>query len=249
MGKTVTATTKTKIANFSIRGKENKLGYSLYLNKTDTAPYTQKEVADVYVKQIGGPNHGTIQKPSDITDGTPSAQLKGLSDTYLHDVTYKEESDVFTYGGRIEYDFSDSVTTGFELNAFTEEREGSYVGYFHPSNVSPAPGQKIPVFNIPVDSEDDNERMDIAADAKIKASDELNLFFRAYQSYYEKRNKTTTPYWSELKYDSQEASAQNGMNANVDIKSIEAMANYLFRENHTAYFRSRVQRRRSGKER
>lgn len=227
---------QNKNANFSIRGKENKLGYSLYLNKTDTTPYTQKELADVYVKQIGGPNHGTIQKPSNITDGTPSAQLKSLSDTYLHDVTYKEESDIFTYGGRIEYDFSDSVTTGFELNAFTEEREGSYIGYFHPSNVSPAPGQKIPVFNIPVDSEDDNERMDMAADVKIKASDELNLFFRAYQSYYEKRNKTTTPYWDELKYDSQEASAQNGMNANVDIKSIEAMANYLFRENHLLTF-------------
>ncbi|MDQ1326472.1 MAG: outer rane receptor for ferrienterochelin and colicin [Campylobacterota bacterium] len=227
---------QNKNVNFSVRGKENKLGYSLYLNKTATTPYTQKELADVYVKQVGGPNHGTIQKPSNITDGTPSAQLKSLSDTYLHDVTYKEESDIFTYGGRIEYDLSDAVIAGFELNAFTEEREGSYIGYFHPSNVSPAPGQKIPVFNIPVDSEDDNERMDMAADVKIKASDELNLFFRAYQSYYEKRNKTTTPYWNELKYTSQAASAQNGMDANVDIKSIEAMANYLFRENHLLTF-------------
>jgi len=218
--------------NLGIKGKENKFGYSMYVNKTDTTPYTQKEIADVYVAQVGGPKNGTKQKPSATTAGTPSAQLKGLSDTYIHDVTYKEESDVLTYGGRLEYDISDGVTAGVEFNGFTEEREGSYIGYAHPSNVSPAPGKKIPVYNIPVDSKDDNKKLDIAADIKVVASDALTYTVRAYQSYYEKRNATTTPYWSELKYPSKEASAQNGMDANVDIKSIEGIANYLFNENH-----------------
>lgn len=223
---------KNKNINLGVKGKEDKLGYSFYINKTDTTPYTQKETADVYVKQV--PNGTTKTKPSTATGA--SAQLNGLSDIYLHDVTYKEESDILTYGGRVEYEFSDRVTAGFEINAFTEEREGSYIGYFHPSNISPAPGQKIPVYNIPVNSKDDNERLDIATDIKVVASDDLTYKIRAYRSYYEKRNNTTTPYWSELKYASQEASAQNGMDANVDIKSIEAVANYFFNENHLLTF-------------
>ncbi len=213
--------------NLGLKGKENKFGYSLYVNKTDTTPYAQKETANVYVKQV--PDGKTKSKPSTATG--KSGDLKGLSDTYTHDVTYKEESDILTYGARFEYDFSDKVTAGVELNAFSEERDGSYVGYFHPSNV-PLTNGYVPVYNIPVNSKDTNDKLDIAADIKVVASDALTYKIRAYQSYYEKRNKTTTPYYSELKYGSEEASAQNGMDANVDIKSIEGVANYLANENH-----------------
>jgi len=223
---------KNKNINLSVKGKKNKLGYSFYINKTKTTPYTQKEVANVHVKQVGGPNSGTLQKPSNTTATTPSAQLQGLSNSYLHNVTYKEESDILTYGGRVEYDFTDNITAGFEFNKFDEEREGSYIGYFHPSNISPAPGQFIPVYNIPVDSEDKNERLDTAIDLKINATNDLFIQLRGYKSYYEKRNTTTTPYWNELKYASQADSAQNGMSANVDVRSFEALANYFVNENH-----------------
>jgi len=218
---------ENKNINLSVKGKKEKLGYSFYLNQTNTTPYNQKENADVYVKQI--PNGTTTVKPS-VATGL-SAQLNGLSDNYLHDVTYKEESDILTFGGRVEYDFSDSVTAGFEFNKFEEERNGSYVGYFHPSNVAAGAG-KIPVYNIPVDSEDTNERLDTALDLKINATDDLFIQLRGYKSYYEKRNTTTTPYWNELKYTSQANSAQNGMSANVDVRSFEALANYFVNENH-----------------
>jgi len=218
---------ENKNINLSVKGKKEKLGYSFYLNQTNTTPYSQKENADVYVKQI--PNGTTTVKPS-VATGL-SAQLNGLSENYLHDVTYKEESDILTFGGRVEYDFSDNVTAGFEFNKFEEERNGSYVGYFHPSNVTAGAG-KIPVYNIPVDSEDTNERLDTALDFKINASDDLFIQLRGYKSYYEKRNTTTTPYWSELKYTSQANSAQNGMSANVDVRSFEALANYFVNENH-----------------
>ena len=236
---------ENKNINLSVKGKKEKLGYSFYINKTKTTPYTQQENADVYVKQVGGPNNGTLQKPSNTTAATPSAQLQGLSDNYFHNVTYKEESDILTYGGRVEYEFSDSVTAGFEFNKFDEERNGSYIGYFHPSNVSPAAGQYIPVYNIPVDSEDKNERLDTAIDFKINATDDLVVQLRGYKSYYEKKNTTTTPYWSELKYSSQADSAQNGMNANVDVRSFEALANYFLNESHllTAGVETRKEKR------
>ena len=223
---------KNKNINLSVKGKKDKLGYSFYINKTNTTPYTQKETADVYVRQAGGPNNGTKQKPSNVTPATPSAQLGALSDSYRHDITYKEDSDILTIGGRLEYELSQNVTAGLELNYFDEEREGSYIGFFHPSNVSPAPGQYLPVYNIPVDSRDDNKRIDIATDFKIEATDDLLLELKAYRSYYKKRNKTTTPYWQELQYSSESDSAQNGMNANVDVRTYEVIANYFYNENH-----------------
>ena len=231
-GQNSDAEDKNKNVNLSLKGKENGFGYSFYINKTDTDPYTQKERADIYVKQIGGPNNGSRQKPSNTTPATPSAQLQGLSDYYNHDVTYREESDILTYGGRFEYEFNDWITAGFEFNKFDEERLGSYIGYFHPSNISPAPGVRIPVYNLPVDSEDKNKKIDTAIDLNINAADDLVLNLKMYRSYYEKRNTTTTPYWQELGYSSKELSAQNGMSANVDVRSYEVMANYFLNSEH-----------------
>ena len=62
---------------------------------------------------------------------------------------------------------------------------------------------------------------------KVNANDKLTYQIKAYQSSYEKRNKTTAKYWADMGYSSEEASSQNGMDANVDIKTIEALASYL----------------------
>lgn len=43
---------KNKNASFAVRGKADKLGYSIYANQTNTTPYTQKETANVGI----GPN-------------------------------------------------------------------------------------------------------------------------------------------------------------------------------------------------
>ena len=80
--------------------------------------------------------------------------------------------------------------------------------------------------------QDDNQRIDIAADVKVNATDKLTYQIKAYQSSYEKRNKTTAKYWADMGYSSEEASAQNGMDANVDTKTIEALASYLLNDSH-----------------
>ncbi|AXH10419.1 TonB-dependent receptor [Malaciobacter halophilus] len=223
---------KNKNASFSLRGKKDKLLYSIYANSTNTTPYTQKEKANVLVNQIGGPNHGSKQKPSNLTPGTPSYALSGLNDIYNHDVTYKEDSQTYTVGGRFDYLISDNSKVGLDINYFDETRDGSYVGYFHPSNISPAPGKKIPVFNIPVNSKDENERLDLGFDFETNINKDLILKLRAYRSYYEKRNTTTAKYFKQMGYDSKSQSANNGMNANVEILTYEALVNYIANDFH-----------------
>lgn len=220
---------KNKNLNLGIKGKEDKLGYSFYTNKTNTTPYTQKEDANVYAK-----TSTTKVKPSSYPVGMNASLKSNLKDYYNDvEVTYKEDSDVLTYGGRLEYDFTDNITAGLEFNRFIEDRKGTYIGYFHPTNFNMgATTNKIPVYNVPINSEDDNQRLDIATDVKVNANDKLTYQIKAYQSSYEKRNKTTAKYWADMGYSSEEASSQNGMDANVDIKTIEALASYLLTDAH-----------------
>ncbi|AXH12032.1 TonB-dependent receptor plug domain-containing protein [Halarcobacter bivalviorum] len=223
---------KNKNASVSIRGTKDKFKYSIYANQTDTTPYTQKEKANVLVKQVGGPNSQTNQKPSNLTPATPSYALSNLNDIYKHDVTYREDSEITTVGGRFDYSLSDNSTIGFDFNFFEEDREGSYIGYFHPSNYKTPLGGKIPVFNIPVDSKDENERLDLGLDFESSLTKDLLLKLRVYNSSYEKRNSTTAVYYKELGYLSKKDSASNGMNANVDVRSYEAMLNYVLNNSH-----------------
>jgi len=214
---------ENKNATIAIRGKYEKLGYSFYANETHTNPYTQKETGDVYAK--AGAN---LVKPS----AHPNPGISGnLPNSYENvDVSYRDESDVSTQGGRLSYDITDDIVAGIEFNHFTEKRYGTYLSYFHPTAYT------IPAFNVPVNSKDENERLDIGADLKIKATDTLNVMLRAYNSSYEKRSTITAKYWADMGYTSEAASAQNGMDANVDTRTYEASANYLVHPDHLLTF-------------
>lgn len=216
---------KNKNVNLSVRGKEGNLGYSFYINKTDTTPYTQKEDADIWVKTPVGKT-----KPS--THPVGFVRANSLQDNYSNeDVTYREDSDIITYGTRLEYDFNDIVLAGIDVNYFKEERAGRYIGYFHPGNFNNG-AIKLPVYNIPVNTKDDNERLDTSIDFQINASEDLIINLRAYRSDYEKLNTITTPYWNELGYSSKDASAQNNLRGNSEKTSIEANLNYFLNDEH-----------------
>ncbi|MDY0364568.1 MAG: TonB-dependent receptor [Arcobacteraceae bacterium] len=215
---------KNKNINFDIRGKEERLGYSAYINYNETTPYSQSEVADVYAQQ----GVGVIVKPSAHVNPALSGALK---DSYITDVTYREKSEVFSYGGRFEYDINDDLRAGFDINGMKEERDGRYIGYFHPTAYL-AGGNQIPAYNVPVDSKDDNKRLDYGVDLEIMANEDLMIKLRAYQSRYKKRNTTTALYYADMGYGSKEASANNGLDADVKITTYEAMANYVLNDDH-----------------
>jgi len=211
---------KNKNASFSILGKKNKFAYSFYTNQTNTTPFIQKELATLGV----GPNK---LKPS---NGATPPSLKQLQDTYIQDVTYKEESEISTIGGRFAYDFTDNTKIGFDFNYLKEDRKGSYIGFFHPAKLPS--GNQIPIFNIPVNSNDKNKRVNLSLDLDTAISEDLSLKLKTYMSRYKKRNTTTAVYYDKMGYLTQAASASNGMSANVDVNAYEAMLTYALNEKH-----------------
>ncbi|MDY0403305.1 TonB-dependent receptor [Sulfurovum sp.] len=209
--------------NLSLQGKNGGFGYSAYGTFTTRNPYTQRESEYVWVQQ----GQANRVAPS----AHPNAGIRNIEDRYSEDVTYREESEVLTLGTRLTYAFNSELSMGLDLNYFSEEREGVYIGYFHPSNYMNGES-KIPVFNVPVHSRDENERVDISVDATYALSEELELKAKAYRSYYEKRNTTSAREWEAMGYTSQSASAQNGMDANVNLQVTELSALYMPHEAH-----------------
>ena len=176
-----------------------------------------------------------------------------VKDSYDVDVTYREEAKVDTLGGRGELDLTEKLTVGAEFNWFKEERNGVYRGVFHPMGYMPPLGHKtnpiaghnnsdgtpygvrkgaIPSYDVPVKSKDENERLDLAADIEYDVNDDLDIKFRVYNSYYEKRNTTTMKEYKDFGYPSESKSASSGMNANVDVMSYELSSNWQATDSH-----------------
>ena len=173
-----------------------------------------------------------------------------VKDSYDVDVTYREESKVDTVGGRGEYDVTENLTVGAEFNWFKSERNGEFRGVFHPMGFkpplghklnpfinntgggAPKPRGKLPAFDVPVNSVDENERLDIAADVNYDVNDDLDIKFRVYRSYYEKRNITTMSEFADFGYPTEAKSASSGMKANVDILSYELSSNWQLNNDH-----------------
>lgn len=209
--------------NLTIQGKIDRLGYSFYTSLLTTDPYTERERTTTLIKTSTG-----NVPPSTHTN----PKIQNIKNHYNVDVTYREDSEIFTIGGRITHDIFDATLLGISFNYLTEEREGEYRAAFFPTGVSPAPGKRIPAFDTPVHSEDDNWRRDIGVDLRSNLSDELILNLKIYNSYYEKRNTTTALNWQDAGFASKAASANLAMNADVDIWSYEAFMVYAFGENH-----------------
>lgn len=207
-------------AQFSanVQGGIDKFKGSLYFSTTDSGDYTETEATNTTLP--GG------AKPS-----TRPAPLNKIQDRYDADVSYRENSKVNTLGGRGEYALTPNLTFGADFNWFKEERDGTYRGAFHPSNYIMG-GNKVPVFDVPVRSKDENERLDTAADLTYYANDELDFKLRVYRSYYEKRNTTTLLDYKDFGYSSEAFSSSNGMNANVDIRSYELSSNWQVNSAH-----------------
>lgn len=205
---------------------------------------------------------GDIQGSQSAFNQFRGGVMNRVADSYPVDVTYREEADVDTIGGRLEFDLNEQLTAGFEFNWFQEEREGIYRAVFHPMGFLPPMGHKtnpivghdangnpisffeqagrlmgrIPAWDVPVRSRDDNERRDLSGDLKWTVNNDLQMNFRVYNSYYEKRNTTAMTEFADFGYPSEGRSSASGMSANVDITAIEAYANWAVVESHLLTF-------------
>jgi outer membrane receptor for ferrienterochelin and colicins len=201
--------------NGNIRGGSERLLFSIYASQQSTDPYTELE-------------NTSTRLPVPVAP----PPLQGVKDSYEVPVSYREESLVRTVGGRLAALASEKLTLGLEFNWLEEEREGRYRAAFHPTGFSPLPGLQVPAFDVPVRSVDDNTRLDIAADLRFEFSEYLSLDLRAYLSDYRKRNNTTMIEYADFAFPSEEASAIDGLKANVEIESVEALINWSVNEAH-----------------
>ncbi|MBW1963250.1 MAG: TonB-dependent receptor, partial [Deltaproteobacteria bacterium] len=209
--------------NVSLRGKKERFAYSMYVNVAKTDPYSEQETTGTTIKT----SSGTVPPSSH-----PNPLINNIQDSYDVDVSYREDASLYTMGGRIDYKLFNATVLGAEINYFDEERDGEYRSAFFPTGVSSAPGKRIPAFDTPVHSHDDNWRRDMGMDLRSTISPELMVNFRVYNSYYEKRNTTTAINWQDAGFSSQDASASLGMNADVDVWSYEGYAVYSPVQNH-----------------
>jgi len=222
--------------SLSVQGKEDAFGYSAYASSTTTNPYRQSEIADVYAKTPVGNVKPSVHPNPAINNN--------VEDYYGVDTTFREDSEIYTLGTRLTYDFSDSFIMGLDVNYFNEERDGQYIGYIHPATTGAGP---VPIYNNPVNSHDENNRLDLSVDAQYAPNDDLTINARIYNSDYEKRNTTTANNWVDLGYVNEAASANAAMNADVELMVYELSSTYLLTDAHllTGGFQYRDESRKS----
>lgn len=201
--------------NGNIRGGSERLLFNLYVSQQDTGPYKELEHTDTRLPVAVAP-----------------PPLQAVRGSYAVPVSYREDSQVQTIGGRGEVLATEKLTLGMEFNWFEEDREGSYRAAFHPTGFSPLPGLLVPAFDVPVRSVDDNTRLDIATDLRFDFSQRLSLDLRVYRSDYRKRNVTTMTQYADFAFPSEAASAIDGLKANVGIESVEALVNWSVNDAH-----------------
>lgn len=213
------------MSDLDIRGKKEKFSYALSGSILEGAGQEESKVANVYAKH---PVSGAKVKPS--THPLPALQ-NNVKDFYAVQESLTEEATVYNLNTKFQYEFTEALTAGVDFSFMKEEREGDYIGNYHPSNYGSG-GNKIPLYNIPVKSEDSNRRTHWGTHFKAKLTPDLTLFGQAYQSKYKKRNSTSALYWEDMGYASKEASASNGMDANVKVSAYESYLQYLAAQSH-----------------
>lgn len=197
---------KNKNINFSTRGKVNTFRYKIYGSIDDTTPFT---ISKPYSQVATNPSTGAA---------IPADPQHGVAGNL--DVTYRDESTVKNIGTRLENDFTDKLTMGLDLNYFTENRKGQYIGNAKYVNA----GTPVLVKLTPIDSEDKNRRLDISADLNYFINDDLSFDAKVYRSYYKKRNYTNPINFN--------GPTNKKFSANVTFDTIESNLKYALNDSN-----------------
>lgn len=195
---------REKNANFSTLGNIDGFKYKVFASTIDTSSY---KINKDYTQKVINPNTGaTISSMMN-----PQSGKSGVLG-----VTYGDDSTVNNAGISLEKNVTDNLTLGVDLNYFKEDREGSYLGS---SQATGLPGM---VLNTPVNSKDDNRRVDVSTFAKYYVNDDLTTTLKLYESYYKKRNETTPSNFA--------GPVNKKFSANVKIDDIESVTTYALND-------------------
>ncbi len=195
---------REKNANFSTLGNIDGFKYKVFASTIDTSSY---KINKDYTQKVINPNTGATI-PSMMNPQSGKSGVLG--------VTYGDDSTVNNAGISLEKNVTDNLTLGVDLNYFKEDREGSYLGS---SQATGLPGM---VLNTPVNSKDDNRRVDVSTFAKYYVNDDLTTTLKLYESYYKKRNETTPSNFV--------GPVNKKFSANVKIDDIESITTYALND-------------------
>ncbi len=195
---------KEKSINLTTMGKKEKFSYKLYASVINTTPFT---VDESYSQQALNPiTHAPVLDPINGQSGTLG-------------VTFRDDAEVQNYGISLGYEISDWTKVGMDVNYFTEDREGDYIG-IHPKPRPMLPFNRVLVQDTPVNSEDDNNRTDISFDIEHATANDTIFKARIYRSDYEKRNETTALGFAP-------APVNTKFSADVTIDGVEATTSFF----------------------
>ena len=212
---------RNKNINFNTMGKNESIRYKIYGSINDTSPYT---VSKSYSQQATDPTSGADN------DAHTLDNILGKQN-----VTYRDESTVKTIGTRLEKDLNDDLKVGMSLNYFIEETQGQYIG-----NAKTTSGGLALIKNTPVNSEDENRRIDASFDFDYIINDDLFIDTKIYRSYYKKRNETDPINFN--------GPTNKKFSANVTIDTLESNLKYIVNNSNfiTTGFEYRKEKRESG---
>lgn len=208
-----------------LKSSIDKFKYSVYGNYANTKPYIQQEDTNVYI---------AAKKPSDMKKPSQNPKTQGKVQDYYYDedITFRDDSEIFTYGARVDYQIMSNTVIGAEFNAFNEKREGTYFAAFSKSNYKNNQNKPIKLTNMPINTKEDNKRLDFGIDIVSYINDDLTLTLRGYESKYKKLSTSTSEKWKDLGFANEKSSKATKMEIEIDIKTIEAMINYALNESH-----------------
>lgn len=149
-----------------------------------------------------------------------------------------EDVKLYNLNTNFGYTFSDALSLSGYFNYMSEENKGYYISAFHPSNiVAPTPmgKMKVPFFNVPIVSTDDNKRMNFGANLKANLTNELSLDTKLYHSKYKKRNTAKSLIYQKMGFASLDSSMIDPMRANVDITSYESYLQYALKSHFITF--------------
>ena len=210
---------RNKNINFNTMGKKESIRYKIYGSINDSSPY---KVSKSYSQQAINPSTGANNN-THILDNISGKQ----------GITYRDESTVKTIGARLEKDLTNNLNVGIDVNYFTESNKGQYLG-----NAKTASGGLALIKNTPVNSKDENRRIDASFDLDYIINDDLSLDTRIYRSYYKKRNETEP-----LNF---KGPTNKKFSANVTIDSVESNLRYAL--NDSNFFTTGIEYRKEKRE-
>ncbi len=189
---------KKKNINLTTIGNVENFRYKIFGSFIDNSSYSLNKN---YTQVATNPQTGAILSTN------PQHGITGNSE-----LTYVNDSNVKSFGTRLEKDLNDNLTLGLDLNYFKEEAKGIYLGAAQYSG-----GGLIK--NTLVNSEDNNSRVDVSTDLKYLVNDDLTTSLKLYKSYYKKRNETTPINFT--------GPINKKFSANVTIDNIESNTTYF----------------------